>query len=161
MFRSSLKFSGRTVPGLTLLAGILVGFVSGCAHPITTSEAEPEAAPQEDSTSTSATSSNAVQKRPREPIDSFLESRFSGVRVTTNPDGSISVRIRGATSFLAGSEPLYVIDGTPVQLGGTLVGINPYDIESIEVLKHPPATTLYGVRGANGVILITTKRPDQ
>ena len=83
--------------------------------------------------------------------------------MTTNPDGSISVRIRGATSFLAGSEPLYVIDGTPIRpgYGGTLAGINPYDIESIEVLKYPPATTLYGVRGANGVILITTKRPDQ
>ncbi len=161
MLSSSPKFSGRALPALTLLAGILVGFVSGCARPVSTSEAEPEAAPQEDSTSASPSSSNAVQKRPREPIESLLESRFSGVRVTTNPDGSISVRIRGATSFLAGSEPLYVIDGTPVRAGGTLVGINPYDIESIEVLKHPPATTLYGVRGANGVILITTKRPDQ
>jgi TonB-dependent SusC/RagA subfamily outer membrane receptor len=76
-----------------------------------------------------------------------------------NPDGSISVRIRGASSFYSGTEPLYVLDGIPIQPGprGALTGINPNDIESIEVLKHPPATSLYGVRGANGVIVIKTK----
>ncbi len=163
MLRSSLKFSGRALPALTLLAGILVGFVSGCSHPTTTSEAEPEAAPQEDSTSASTISSNEIRKRPHEPIESLLEARFAGVRVSRNSDGSIAVRIRGAVSFLGSSEPLYVIDGIPIRPGpgGSLSGINPYDIESIQVLKHPPATTLYGVRGANGVILITTKRPDQ
>ncbi len=75
---------------------------------------------------------------------------------------SISVRIRGATSFYAGSGPLYVIDGVPVTPGpgGVLRGINPYEIESIQVLKNPAETAaLYGLWGANGVIVIKTKRP--
>ncbi len=83
--------------------------------------------------------------------------------MTRSADGSIAIRIRGVTSIHGGNEPLYVIDGLPIQPGpgGSLAGINPYDIESIEVLKDPASTTMYGVRGANGVIVITTKQPDQ
>jgi len=82
--------------------------------------------------------------------------------VSVSPSGAISVLIRGAASFYGGSQPLYVVDGVPIQPGpgGTLVGINPYDIESIRVLKGPPETTIYGVRGANGVVVIKTKQPD-
>jgi TonB-dependent SusC/RagA subfamily outer membrane receptor len=69
--------------------------------------------------------------------------------------------MRGTGSFYGSTEPLIVIDGIPLAAGhgGRLAGINPYYIESIEVLRHPPGTTQYGVRGANGVILIKTKRP--
>ena len=89
-------------------------------------------------------------------------SRFPGVVVTRTPDGGLAVRIRGTTSIHGSNEPLYVIDGVPIRPGpgGALAGINPYDIESIEVLKDPASTTMYGVRGANGVIVITTKRLD-
>lgn len=89
--------------------------------------------------------------------------RFPGVWVTRTPDGGIAIRIRGATSFRGGTEPLYVLDGIPIQPGpgGGLSGINPYDIASIEVLKDAASTAMYGVRGANGVIVIKTKRPDQ
>ena len=68
--------------------------------------------------------------------------------------------IRGATSIYGNNEPLYVLDGIPIQPGpgGTLAGISPYDIESIQVLKDPADTALYGMRGANGVIVIKTKR---
>ena len=89
--------------------------------------------------------------------------RFPGVTVTRAPDGSVSVRIRGTTSINGSNEPLYVIDGVEIQpgSGGSLVGINPNDIATIEVVKDPAGEALYGVRGANGIIVIKTKRPDQ
>jgi len=159
MPRSSLQFPDRTALALTLLVGIVLGFVSACARPTATGQAEPEAAPP--TTKASDLTSGEVEKRSQEPIGSLLQGRTSGVDVAVNRDGSLTVRIRAASSFYASGEPLYVVDGTPITPGpgGILTGINPHDIESIEVLKYPPATSLYGVRGANGVIVITTKRP--
>jgi TonB-dependent starch-binding outer membrane protein SusC len=71
------------------------------------------------------------------------------------------VRIRGGSSLMESNEPLYVIDGVEVSPGvnGALTGINPYDIESIEVLKDATSTAMYGSRGSNGVILIRMKKP--
>lgn len=96
-----------------------------------------------------------------QPIEKVLQGRVAGVTVSRSADGSIAVRIRGGTSVYGNSEPLYVLDGMPIQPGpnGTLTGINPYDIESIQVLKDPADTAMYGVRGANGVIVIKTKKP--
>lgn len=84
----------------------------------------------------------------------------AGVQVVDLPGGGVSVRIRGANSFYGSTEPLYVVDDLALQPGpdGSLNGINPYDIESISVLKDASATAIYGSRGANGVILIKTKR---
>ncbi len=87
-----------------------------------------------------------------------LQGRTAGVLVVQNskaPGGSISVRIRGANSISSTNEPLYVVDGFPTSTGAD---INPNDIESMEILKDASATAIYGARGANGVILITTKR---
>src|SRR6266480_1019467 len=77
------------------------------------------------------------------------------------PGGGIAVQIRGPTSLSLSNAPLYVVDGVPIKPGpnGTLSWINPNDIASIEVVKDPAGTAMYGVRGANGVIIITTKRP--
>ena len=89
-----------------------------------------------------------------------LQGRAAGVVVQTNsnePGGSMSVRIRGSNSISSSNEPLYVVDGFPASFS-TGATINPNDIESIEVLKDASATAIYGARGANGVILITTKR---
>jgi TonB-dependent SusC/RagA subfamily outer membrane receptor len=90
-------------------------------------------------------------------IEELLRGRFAGVEVIPLPGGGMSVRIRGASS--ASSEPLYVLDGTPVQPepGGALRWLSPNDVAKIEVLKDIGATAFYGSRGANGVILITTK----
>ena len=98
---------------------------------------------------------------PGEPIDRVLQSRVSGVDVATMPDGSLSVRIHGISSFISSSEPLYVIDGVPIAPapGGSLRGLSPYDVESIQVLKDPASLTMYGSRGANGVIVVKTKKP--
>ncbi|MEO6820261.1 MAG: TonB-dependent receptor, partial [Ginsengibacter sp.] len=108
-------------------------------------------------------------------FDQALQGRAAGVQVTQlsgKPGAETSIRIRGTSSINAGNEPLYVVDGmlissdgadisTGVTRGpriGALASINPNDIESIEILKDASATAIYGSRGANGVVLITTKR---
>jgi TonB-dependent SusC/RagA subfamily outer membrane receptor len=92
-------------------------------------------------------------------IEQTLQARVPGVMITRTADGGIALRIRGATSINGNTEPLYVIDGQPIQPGpgGSLLGINPHDIASIEVVKDAAGLAFYGVRGANGVILIKTK----
>ena len=91
-------------------------------------------------------------------VEELFEGRFPGVRVTQVPGQGISVRIRGATSVNGNNEPLYVIDGFPIATNDGLVALNPSDIARIEVLKDAGSTAEYGVRGANGVVVITTKR---
>src|SRR5690606_29046505 len=71
------------------------------------------------------------------------------------PGGSISIRIRGSNSISSGNDPLYVVDGFPMESG---LDINPNDISNIQILKDASATAIYGSRGANGVVMITTKR---
>lgn len=85
-------------------------------------------------------------------------ARIPGVQVVELPGGNVSVRIRGTNSFMGGEEPLWVIDGMVVTTGGGLDGINPSTIESVTVLKDAGSTAIYGSRGANGVILIKTKK---
>ena len=126
----------------------------------------------------SSVSSEEIEAAPSSSVEQALQGRVAGVQVTQNsskPGGGISVRIRGTGSVQSGAEPLYVIDGVPVynnpnsvpgsggEGGGQvspnpLSSINPQDIESIEVLKDASATAIYGARGANGVVLITTKQ---
>jgi TonB-dependent starch-binding outer membrane protein SusC len=91
--------------------------------------------------------------------EELFAGRFPGVEVK-RIGGGIAVRIRGAASGSGDTEPLYVIDGMTIEAGpgGALMGINPQDIEKIEILKDIGSTAFYGVRGANGVILIKTKR---
>ena len=93
-------------------------------------------------------------------IEKSLAGRVAGVVVTRTPDGGIAVRIRGGSSLYGNNAPLYVVDGMPVEVGpsGALTGINPNDIESIKVLKDPAETSMYGARGANGVIVIRLKK---
>ena len=102
-----------------------------------------------------------IQQSPGDPIEKLLMSRSPGVYVGRGIDGGIVVRIRGGTSFNGNNEPLYILDGVQFQPGpgGSLSGINPYDIESIKVLKDAADITMYGSRGGNGVIVIKTKRP--
>lgn len=105
-------------------------------------------------------------------LESAMQGRAAGVQVTTSnglAGSSINVKVRGTNSISAGSQPLYVIDGIPVTDGdfspgnmgagfNALSDINPNDIESIQILKDAAAASIYGSRGANGVVLITTKK---
>ena len=88
-----------------------------------------------------------------------LQGKAAGVDITSNerPGEIGSILIRGKRSLNASSEPLYVVDGVPLQSGG-IESLNPRDIESIDILKDASSTAIYGSRGANGVVLITTKR---
>jgi TonB-dependent SusC/RagA subfamily outer membrane receptor len=105
-------------------------------------------------------SSDQIQQTPGEPIEKLLMNRTPGVWVGRATDGSLAVRIRGGSSLMGDNEPLYIVDGSPFIPGptGGLTGLNPYDIASIKVLKDAADLTMYGVRGANGVIIIKTKQ---
>ena len=133
-------------------------------------------------------SSEDLGKTPTSSFDQSLQGKIPGVQVTQTtgaPGGNINIMVRGISSISGSNSPLYVIDGYPIGNGGggsnmsafannsytangmanstmekinPLSTINPSDIESIEILKDASATAIYGSRGANGVVLITTKR---
>jgi TonB-dependent SusC/RagA subfamily outer membrane receptor len=95
---------------------------------------------------------------PRTVAD-MLVGRFPGVEVTPLSNGRVSIRIRGAHSMKGNQEPLFVLDGIPQNVNGSvLTDLDPHDIQSIDVLKDAASTSAYGSRGANGVILIATRR---
>lgn len=103
-----------------------------------------------------------LESSPDQPIEVVLQAKSPGVIVTRAANGAIAVQIRGPSTFVGSTQPLYVIDGVPFTPGpgGVLNGISPHDIEAIRVLKNPEDIGLYGVRGGNGVILITMKKPE-
>jgi TonB-linked SusC/RagA family outer membrane protein len=121
----------------------------------------------------SSISSESIANLPAPSPDQLIQGRAAGVQVAAHsgePGGGILVRVRGATSINASSDPLYVVDGVPVTTGNlaqinagssttnALADLNPADIQSVEILKDASAAAIYGARAANGVVLITTKR---
>jgi TonB-dependent SusC/RagA subfamily outer membrane receptor len=91
--------------------------------------------------------------------EELFAGRFPGVLVTRTASGDLSVQIRGTSTLIGTTEPLYVVDGLALPPGtGGLISVPPNDIERIEILKDAGSTAYYGVRGANGVVLIRTKR---
>ena len=114
---------------------------------------------------------DAIENKPVNTVDQILQGSVPGLALTASsgtPGAVQDIRIRGLSSLTASNSPLFVIDGVPVNSGTTergstgsfsaLASINPNDIESMSVLKDATATALYGARGANGVIIITTKK---
>lgn len=107
----------------------------------------------------SGVSNRQYKNQPVQRVENILQGRTPGVEVTATsgmPGASMKVRVRGTTSINKSSDPLYVIDGIISSSG--LDGINPSDIQSMEILKDTSSTAIYGSRGSNGVILITTKQ---
>lgn len=107
----------------------------------------------------SGVSNRQYKNQPVQRVENILQDRTPGVEVTATsgmPGASMKVRVRGTTSINKSSDPLYVIDGIISSSG--LDGINPSDIQSMEILKDASSTAIYGSRGSNGVILITTKQ---
>jgi TonB-linked SusC/RagA family outer membrane protein len=116
--------------------------------------------------------SQQIEKTVNTTIEQALQGRSAGVFVTQNsgqPGGGISVNIRGISSINGSTQPLYVVDGVQIQssqdvnYGGQssadpLAGLNPEDVDDIQILQGPSATAIYGSRGTNGVVLITTKK---
>lgn len=115
--------------------------------------------------SISSINAQRIKDQPVVSLDNAMAAQMAGVQVTQAtgaPGGGSTVRIRGAGSLSAGNEPLYVVDGFPVtndynQRNNPLNTINPADIDNIQVLKDASATAIYGSRGSNGVVIITTK----
>jgi len=125
-----------------LPVALLTGIIAACA------QARP------------ATAAPEQVPAPAGSLEQLLAGRVAGATVTAAPLGGIIVRISGPHSFSLTQAPLYVVDGVPVETSpnGTLTWLNPEDVESITVLKYDASAAIYGVRGANGVILIRTKR---
>lgn len=108
--------------------------------------------------SISKVSAESIEDRPVGRVEQALQGQMAGVSVrsTTGAPGSdITINVRGAASINGDSTPLYVVDGVPID---NLSGINPSDIQSIDVLKDAASAAIYGSRGSNGVVLVTTKK---
>lgn len=148
---------------LTLV--LLTGLIWACASTKRTAAAEPEPATLKplaaDPLAEPVVTAEDIQRTPSTSLEQAMSAKFPGVWISRASDGGLRIRIRGTTSIVGNQEPLYVLDGVAVNSGpgGNLHGIVPADIATIEVLKDAIATSLYGVRGANGVILIKTKAP--
>jgi len=110
--------------------------------------------------SISSINAATIAKVPVTTVEQALQGRAAGVQVTNNdasPGGNVTVLVRGTGSLASGgNNPLYIVDGYPFQ--GGINNINPSDIASIDVLKDASATAIYGIRAANGVVIINTKR---
>ncbi len=103
-------------------------------------------------------SAEAFKDRPNTSVGSLIQGQAAGVKVISSsgkPSEGFSVRVRGTNSITAGSDPLYVVDGVPTT---DTRSINPADIESVSILKDASSAAIYGAQGANGVVLITTKK---
>lgn len=112
--------------------------------------------------SVSSVNTEDMMKRNPVTLGQGLQGAAAGVSVirsSGDPEGSFSIRIRGVATVNGSSDPLYVVDG--VQVGTSIDFLNPSDVESIEILKDASATAIYGTRGANGVIMITTKNANK
>ncbi|MFL0160804.1 TonB-dependent receptor [Aquirufa sp. 1-SAACH-A3] len=117
--------------------------------------------------SVSSIKTDQLMERPATSLNQALSGRMAGVQVSTNsgrPGGRTTVRVRGFSSINSSNNPLYVVDGVMLpqgnmnQFSSAIDYLNPNDIVSVEVLKDASSTAIYGARGANGVILVTTKK---
>ncbi|MBR1933956.1 MAG: TonB-dependent receptor [Prevotella sp.] len=110
--------------------------------------------------SMASVSGDELNSRPVSNALEAMQGRAAGVDITTNerPGELGSIMIRGQRSITASSAPLYVVDGVPLMSASAIETLNPRDIESIDILKDASATAIYGSRGANGVVLVTTKQ---
>jgi TonB-linked SusC/RagA family outer membrane protein len=117
----------------------------------------------------SSVSGKTIENLPNPSLDKALQGRAAGVLVQANngiPGGAINVRIRGTGSFLAGTQPLYVVDGVQLNIrndasftqSNPLSFLNPNDIESIDILKDAASAAIYGAQASNGVVIVTTKK---
>jgi TonB-dependent SusC/RagA subfamily outer membrane receptor len=137
---------------------LLLGAVAGCfGHGIATVTPPPSngygpRVGRDSAASTMAVDSTQTEVR---SVAEMIENHFPGVTVTQTNNGDYAISIRGPSSFTGNDSPLVVVDGVAIQ--GSMLWINPHDVARIDVLKTPDQTAIYGVRGANGVIVITTK----
>jgi len=138
---------------MRLLACILLAVVAGCGR---RSGARSTSAP----TSVTLITAEDIERAPGLSLEQLLVTRVPGLSLTRAKDGHTVIHIRGTTSLLSEQEPLFVVNGIPLDTpaGGNFFALNPRDIEYIQVLRDAASTALYGSRGGNGVIVIRTKQ---
>jgi len=141
---------------------LLIGLLLACAPPRTAPVGDVDPMSPNPPPPAGITAED-IARSPTVSIEDQLAAKYPGVWVSRAPDGGIAIRMRGSSSVNGSTTPLYVVDGIAIQPGpqGALSGISPYDIASIQVVKDPTGTAMYGVRGVNGVIVIRTKKPVQ
>jgi TonB-dependent starch-binding outer membrane protein SusC len=160
----SVRWFSRRSRTTVVGAALVIPFVVAACAP----KAKPTAAPTPEGTgagrsaptmeSINSVEESAFGQQPYARVEELFIGRFPGVQVL-NVNGQVQVRIRGSSSFNANTEPLILVDGQQLTQGsGGLIGLNPRDIQKIEVLKDAVSMAEFGVRGSNGVIRITTKR---
>jgi len=139
----------RVLPSLMLVVGAVLAPSQIHAQVGTAKPATPPPASMRSSEAAREHSTTLAQ---------LLQGRLAGVTVYPAPDGGVIVRMGGPTSFYGNQNPLFVIDGITVEGSRTTLNwLNPHDIETVQALKDPSQTAIYGLRGANGVIVIKTK----
>lgn len=146
----------RSASNILVCAGLVAGVLTACSHGAKPATSTPPARGDD-------VTAQDLRTSPERSIEQQLMAKVPGITVSRTSSGALAIRIRGGGSLNGNNSPLYVVDGLAVEAGpeGEMPGINPYDIESIKVLKDTEAMTLYGSRGANGVIIITTKRSNK
>jgi TonB-dependent starch-binding outer membrane protein SusC len=139
--------SARSFVTLALLLGACSHKQSGAAR---------ETRPQPAGTVITA---EDIQRSPGMSLEQLLLARVPGLTLTRGANGRPILHLRGETTFMGEEEPLVVVDGIPLgpNPAGNLAAIDPHDIETVQVLRDAAATSVYGIRGANGVIIIRTK----
>ena len=151
--------TGSPLQRAVFAAGVLLSAGAACGPPGQGPNPDPFMPPNAAAAPVDTVTAGHQDGRRMVDTEEMLRGRIAGVEVIQLASGGISVRIRGAYSAMLSTEPLYVVDGIPVHAapGGTLTWLSPRDVQRIEVLKDPAQTAFYGMRGANGVVLITTK----
>ena len=147
-----MRYSGRRFGPAPILA-VLALAIGACAHA--------NAADRRGSgESGPGVTAEQIERAPTVSVEDQMTGRFPGVRIIHLPGGGFSVRMFGPTSLRSSQEPLYVVDGMPVHVdpGRGIDWLNPQDIARIRVLKDVADTAMWGVRGGNGVVIITTKK---
>jgi TonB-dependent SusC/RagA subfamily outer membrane receptor len=145
-----MSASHRRGPVAILVTALFLG-LGGCTH----RGAEPFEPPRR--SPANLVTADDIERHPTTAtVEELLVRLVPGVQLQRRADGSIALQIMGLSSR-RGGEPLFVVDGVPVKRYGGTIGINPRDISVMQVLKEGGATAQYGFRGANGVVVITTK----
>lgn len=155
----------RTTSVVVVLSSVLV-LLPGCAR--TSPPPQLSAAPREPprpaavnpTGAVDSISTTALRARQADDVAELLEGRVAGLQVIRDADGTISLRIRGMDSLNGAGDALVVLDGMPVEprnLSLVLRELDPKDVQSIDVLKDVSSTSVYGMQGAHGVVVIRTK----
>ncbi len=127
--------------------------IAGCSH----SRPKTMPAPAPRGPRPSEIRAEDIERSPGSSIEELLASKVAGLTLVRANDGRTVIHIRGVTLGIDDGEPLFVVNGVPLGSSQSLGAINRYDIASVEVLKDPGSTAMWGIRGSNGVIVIRTK----